>query len=129
MNNNGNPACYETQGPCGKFNKPGPPVAVYPGSVNVVINKNLNHFWPQNPGNFSVFLWKGNTAVRIATFPDTNESTDPQTYMLNVKVPEHPRQVSYVLQAVYFTNNPNEGNFYQCSDIAIGPSGNSTAVE
>lgn len=98
--------------------------------VSVSMQKNLDHYYASAPGNFSVYLWTGDykTSWFVGSINDSPAPT-MSLYSVNFQVPTSLSGGNYVVQTVYYTNNPGAPpNFYQCSDVLI-VSANATEVE
>ena len=98
--------------------------------VTVTMQKNLDHYYASAPGNFSVYLWTADykTSWMMGTINDSPAPT-LSLYPVTFQVPTALSGGNYVVQTVYYTNNPGAPpNFYQCSDVVI-LSSNATDIE
>jgi len=111
--------CALTTGPCG--GRPvGIPSVIAEGGSNFtfVFQKNLDHFYSANPGNFTLY-WAEHTDfsyIKIGSTPDT-DAPSLTFYVIEAELPMKPDRHG-VVQVVYYTNNPEAPPaFYQCADM------------
>jgi len=113
--------CALVDGPCGKRDAAPPKVLAQAGSnFTFVFQKNLDHFYSSNPGNFTI-SWAPTLDGAFKTIGTISDDKQPSltfytfTFTLPTTVSRHG-----VMQVVYYTNNPNAPSaFYQCADFAI----------
>jgi len=114
--------CALLSGPCGR-SASSPVIYAQKGSnFTIVFQKNLDHWYQANPGNFTV-NWSttvSNDFEFVATVPDDGEPSLTY-YEVMVTVPNMIVKHG-VLQVVYYTNNPSAPpSFWQCADFGIVP--------
>merc|ERR1719150_2576217 len=105
-------------GPCGSV----PPdqnanAAIMSEVYTVVMEKNLDHFNNASyPGNFTVSLWtSGGEYLRDLGSVMDDARPSGSIYQVRVNIPHEGGESKFILQAVYYTNNPNAPPaFYQC---------------
>eukprot|EP01091_Cochliopodium_minus_P021271 TRINITY_DN9655_c0_g1_i1.p1 TRINITY_DN9655_c0_g1~~TRINITY_DN9655_c0_g1_i1.p1 ORF type:complete len:164 (-),score=46.56 TRINITY_DN9655_c0_g1_i1:30-494(-) len=112
--------CGLQQGPCGGRNPQEPAVEIHPAAqFYATFQKNLNHYNPSNPGNFTISWGRyenPSSFTNLATIPDTNSSS-LTLYINQLKFPIVNQAQRGVIQVVY---NTNIGlTFYQCADIYL----------
>jgi hypothetical protein len=105
-------------------------VAVVAGEKSqVVLQKNLDHYYATTPGNFSVYLWDAaGKSQLLASIPD-DPSPSMTLYPVTVTLPSTVPAGNYTLQSVYYTNNPGApADFFQCADVVVFGSANAAEV-
>ena len=115
--------CGLQTGPCGGVSSGFINAAIMSETYSVVMEKNLDHFYAKAPGNFTVALWSTNdTFIRtLGSVPDDNR-TSGSIYQVRFPVPHEGQMSTFIIQAVYHTNNPGApAAFYQCADFEIYP--------
>jgi hypothetical protein len=114
------PRCWLIEGPCGNM-KPERPQVQYQAGQNftVVLQKNLDHYQANNPGEFliSFAMSPGAPFSPIGFIMDTT-APSLSIYSITVVAPMTVTTMG-VLQVDYNAHVPH--HFYQCSDIAIVP--------
>jgi hypothetical protein len=90
--------------------------------VNIVFQKNLDHFNSASPGNFMVSIGKTDTGSMSMLYKvDDSNTKSLHLYIPNITIPDSFKGDNAVLQVMYNTNNPNApATFYQCADIYVG---------
>eukprot|EP00483_Globobulimina_turgida_P001415 UN01417 len=115
--------CGLTTGPCGGVNASNSEFTVFEAGerISVVLQKNLDHFNKDAPGNFTVAILHPNTTRYNLGIIKDDDAPSGSLYPINGQIPPMD-EGRYVLQAVYHTNNPNApAAFYQCADIGVHP--------
>ncbi|XP_003386827.1 PREDICTED: uncharacterized protein LOC100638854 [Amphimedon queenslandica] len=108
--------------PCGGAEAEDPKVSFTAGNnATVDIQKNLDHFYSQNPGSWEVFLWDGGSSGKsVAKFADSSDFKTLDNKAVTVMIPSDAGKGKAILQLIYTTNNPNApAMFYQCADVMI----------
>jgi len=110
-------------GPCGGRAVESPVLIAKAGTnFTVVFQKNLDHWYSDEPGNFTVSLATsvGGDFDELATVAD---SAAPSLSFFLAEVALPLTAVKHgVLQVVYYPNNPAAPDtFYQCADFSIMP--------
>ncbi|XP_030830632.1 uncharacterized protein LOC575072 [Strongylocentrotus purpuratus] len=123
INKPASPDCALLPEPCGGRNASlGTTLAIKEGSRFVVaFQKNLDHFYPSNPGSFKISLSfdEEKTFQLLQFLPDTSDPSLTLYYM-NVTMPAMPLKKPGTLRIAYVTQNPEApAVFYQCSDIML----------
>jgi len=117
----GSEDCDLTIAPCGSRSTSQPVIYAEAGSnFTFVFMKNLDHFYPQNPGNFSV-LWAENVNKPFKLLGSTKDTSAPSLslYYIQAELPNTPIKHG-IVQVVYFTQNPGApAAFFQCADMGI----------
>eukprot|EP00483_Globobulimina_turgida_P009421 UN09440 len=115
--------CGITAAPCGSVPATNVNAVIMSEMVTVVMEKNLDHFISSSPGNFTVSLWTvGGEFVRVLGVVTDDARPSGSLYQVRVSVPHEGGQTKVIIQAVYYTNNPNApAAFYQCADLEIYP--------
>jgi len=93
--------CYQTMGPCGNTTQ-GPSSVTYKRgqTVEIVINKNLDHFQPAAPGNFTVTpYFYGEEYPLLALLPDT-DAPSLSLYNVSFTIPTDISSGIWTLQVV-----------------------------
>eukprot|EP01092_Planopodium_desertum_P011954 TRINITY_DN5548_c1_g1_i2.p1 TRINITY_DN5548_c1_g1~~TRINITY_DN5548_c1_g1_i2.p1 ORF type:complete len:170 (-),score=46.07 TRINITY_DN5548_c1_g1_i2:106-576(-) len=119
------PDGFVTTGPCGSAPPKEPGIEIRPAiPFYVTFQKNLNHWYAANPGNFTISYSKSNNPVSqadfhvIGTIPDTNSSS-LTLYIQQVRLPISSGHENHgTLQVIYYTGQAGL-NFYQCADVAV----------
>ncbi|XP_019852389.1 PREDICTED: uncharacterized protein LOC109580145 [Amphimedon queenslandica] len=107
--------------PCGDAKAEDPKVSFTPGNATVVVIKNLDHFYSQNPGSWELFLWAGGSSGKsVGRFADSSDFKTLDFKAVTIMIPSDAAKGKAILQLIYTTNNPNApAMFYQCADILI----------
>eukprot|EP01130_Rhizamoeba_saxonica_P008966 TRINITY_DN3634_c0_g1_i1.p1 TRINITY_DN3634_c0_g1~~TRINITY_DN3634_c0_g1_i1.p1 ORF type:complete len:157 (-),score=32.21 TRINITY_DN3634_c0_g1_i1:36-506(-) len=119
INTPGSNDCVLTSGPCGDA-RPSRTVGTFSGTMTVAFQKNLDHWYKNAPGNFTVAIADSPTGnfTPLKVLPDT-DSDSLTFYFEKILLPN--KNIDHaVLQVVYYTNNPGApAAFYQCADISV----------
>ena len=135
--------CFNTQYPCGNTVRGKPSAAYFRGqnafvsvsytyvytftslpavchSTILQILKNLDHYNPAAPGNFSAYLIASdNSRYLLGTLPDTS-APSLTVYQMEVSILSSLAAGNYTLQSVYITDNTAApAAFYQCADVQL----------
>eukprot|EP00483_Globobulimina_turgida_P004858 UN04867 len=115
--------CGITAGPCGSVSTGFLNAAIMSEMMTVVMEKNLDHFFASRPGNFTVSVWTaGGVFVRDLGFVMDDARPSGSLYQVRFNIPHEGGESKYIIQAIYYTNNPNApAAFYQCADVEIYP--------
>merc|ERR1719245_1551956 len=115
--------CGRTTGPCGGVSNGILNALIMSETSTIVLEKNLDHFNKDKAGNFTVSLWSDKGEF-IRTLGSVMDDARPSgsIYQVPVPVPHEGGESKFIIQAVYYTNNPNApAAFYQCADVEIFP--------
>mmetsp|Transcript_35456 Transcript_35456/g.56837 ORF Transcript_35456/g.56837 Transcript_35456/m.56837 type:complete len:160 (-) Transcript_35456:159-638(-) len=116
-------ACGMTSEPCGTANKAFINAAIMSETMTFVMQKNLDHYNSAKPGNFSINLWTaGGEFVRTLGSVADDARASGSLYQVQAPIPHEGGASTFLIQAVYYTNNANApAAFYQCADLEIYP--------
>lgn len=113
-------ACALTTGPCGGVAPGTPSVTLKAGSTfQFQLMKNLDHFNPKSPGNFTVTL---NPGAHVSTLGSTADTSAPSLtkYTVTGTIPSSAPMGTQTIQSIYYTSNPAAPSaFYQCATVTI----------
>jgi len=85
-----------------------------------VFQKNQDHYNAAAPGNFSLIGWNGDSQGPLQAFIIDTSSPSLTNYSISMFVGLNVVPGKYVLQAVYYPNNPQVPvNFYACADVQV----------
>ena len=138
----GDPSCYRRTDYCGGV-APGPPSATLAAgqSATLLVQQNLNHFYPPRPGFIDVAIAPASAPTAwttLATQPDApaNDMVVQTQLSVSITVPAS-ASASSILRVRYVSYNPLEVDpaantdaiFYTCADVAIVASAPAAAAQ
>lgn len=117
----GSQNCYIVSGPCGgQKAHPGARTILPAGSnLNVIFQKNLDHWNSTHPGYFQINIGQDEKHMReVMRLNDTSDGSG-HIYTTQVTLPGNLNQGDgYVIQMTYVSNTVPI-TFYQCADILV----------
>ena len=88
--------------------------------TTVTFVKNLDHHNQDNPGNFTIRGFNGDSAGPILATVTDSDSPSLSIYSVSVFCPPETVPGNYSLQAAYYPNNPKAPTaFYACADVQV----------
>ncbi|KAJ8302613.1 hypothetical protein KUTeg_019009 [Tegillarca granosa] len=117
----GSQNCYFVAGPCGgqKAHPGARTILPAKSSLNVIFQKNLDHYNSTNPGYFQINIGQDERHMReVMRMNDTSDGSG-HIYTTQVTLPPNLNQGDgYILQMTYVSNTVPI-TFYQCADILV----------